>query len=305
MGGLLRIPEDHLLIAYLDEFGHVGPYIAPDHRKFFHNPVFGYAGIVVPSTAVRAFGARFERVKEREFRSEIHASGRHPRRWEKKGAEIFTTGSYERYPERVDFITDLAEYATRLGGRLFFYGEVKPLGSPAESGETAAVRTKKALTETVRRLCDYAESRGEDLLVVLDEGGPMPREEAITAMAQFIYSSPDPKMKRILEVPMQLESHRYGSMQYADWLCAVLSRAVHFHFSTSDEFVWAPAVLGRVIQSRATQESRIWVPSLHERVSARGLSHSIKWTNRPTEPDRRRRSAHLTQRIADSLLRSS
>lgn len=222
-----------------------------------------------------------------------------------KGAEIFTTGSYERYPERVDFITDLAEYATRLGGRLFFYGEVKPLGSPAESGETAAVRTKKALTETVRRLCDYAESRGEDLLVVLDEGGPMPREEAITAMAQFIYSSPDPKMKRILEVPMQLESHRYGSMQYADWLCAVLSRAVHFHFSTSDEFVWAPAVLGRVIQSRATQESRIWVPSLHERVSARGLSHSIKWTNRPTEPDRRRRSAHLTQRIADSLLRSS
>lgn len=123
-----------MLIAYLDEFGHVGPYIAPDHRKFFHNPVFGYAGIVLPSTAVRAFGARFERVKEREFRSEIHASGRHPRRWEKKGAEIFTTGSYERYPERVDFITDLAEYATRLGGRIFFYGEVKPTGSPAESG---------------------------------------------------------------------------------------------------------------------------------------------------------------------------
>lgn len=291
-----------MLIAYLDEFGHVGPYISPSHPKFFHNPVFGYAGIVLPSTAVRPFGAKFERIKEREFRSEIHRSGRHPRRWEKKGSEIFTTGSFGRYPERVGFVADLSDYLTRLNGRIFFYGEVKTTGSPAESGESAADRTKKALSETVRRLCEYADSRGEDLLVVLDEGGPMPREDAITAMAQFIYSSSDPRMKRILEVPMQLESHRYGAMQYADWLCAILSRASHFHFSSSSEFAWAPGVMSRVVVNRATQESRVWVPAKHERVTAVALSHPAKWIDRRPSGERPRRTAHLTQRIGDIVL---
>lgn len=289
-----------MLIAYLDEFGHVGPYISPTHQKFFHNPVFGYAGIVLPSTAVRAFGARFERTKEREFRSEIHQSGKHPRRWEKKGAEIFTTGSFGRYPERVEFISDLSDYLTRLKGRIFFYGEVKTPGSPKESGETAAQRTKKALGETVRRLCEYADSQDEDLLLLLDEGGPMPREDAITAMAQFIYSSSDPRMKRILEVPLQLESHRYGAMQYADWLCAVLSRATHFHFSPSAEFAWAPGVVSRIVLGRATQESRVWVPSSHERVTPVALAHPSKWIDRPI--DHPRRSTHLTQRIGDAVL---
>jgi len=290
-----------MLIAYLDEFGHVGPYIDPAHPKFFHNPVFGYAGIVLPSTSVRAFGARFERIKEREFRSEIHESGKHPRRWEKKGSEIFTTGSIRRYPGRSKVVSDLADYLSKLGGRVFFYGEVKKIGSPRETGENAADRTKKALTETVRRLCRYADSQGTDLLVVLDEGGPMPREEAITAMAQFIYASSDAHMKRILEVPMQLESHRYGSMQYADWLCAALGRAADFHFGTSEEFSWAPAVVGQILRGRATQESRIWVPARQDHATLAALSHPSKWANK-SESTSMRRHAHLTQRVGDFVL---
>ncbi|CAM5352006.1 DUF3800 domain-containing protein [Leifsonia shinshuensis] len=290
-----------MLIAYLDEFGHVGPYVSPQHKKFFHNPIFGYAGIVVPTTSVRAFGAKFERSKEREFRAEIHESGKHPRRWEKKGSEIFTTGSHVRYPQRVDLIDDLADYLVRRGGRIFFSGEVKPVGSPAESGQTAAVTTRKALTEAVRRLCEYADARDEELLVLLDEGGPLPREEAITAMAQFIYSSSAPHMKRVLEVPMQLESHRYGAVQFADWICAALTRAVHFHFTPSAEFSWAPNVIAQLVVNRSTSQSQIWVPTTRDRVKDVGLAHARKWANRPSTSERVVRSPRLTLRVRDAV----
>lgn len=232
-----------MLIAYLDEFGHVGPYVSPQHKKFFHNPIFGYAGIVLPSSSVRAFGATFERAKEREFRSEIHESGKHPRRWEKKGSEIFTTGSYARYPQRIDLIADLADYLVRRDGRIFFYGDVKTVGSPAESGETAAATTRRALTEAVRRLCEYADARDDDLLVLLDDGGPMP----------------------------------------------------------SPEFSWAPDVIARVVQNRSTSESRIWVPSTHDRVKVGGLAHPRKWANRPAGREGLARSSGLTQRVRDAV----
>ena len=42
-----------MIVAYLDEFGHVGPYISTMHKKFKDHPLFGYAGIVLPEDAIR------------------------------------------------------------------------------------------------------------------------------------------------------------------------------------------------------------------------------------------------------------
>jgi len=293
-----------VLVAYLDEFGHVGPYMSTTHRKFCHHPVFGYAGIVIPAENVRAFGAKFERVKERQFRSEIVASGDHPRRWEKKGSEIFTTGAFERYPQRVDFIADLADYLTKLGGRLFFYGEVKPIGTEKMTGESASARTTQVLTEVVRRLCRYADGLDKHLTVLLDQGGPMPREEAITSMASFIYSSDHPSMKRIIEVPMQLESHRYGAMQFADWICAIATRASHFHLSDSDEFSWAPPAFRQIVGRRATPDSRIWLSSRHIGISAGALAHGRKWLGSSFQRRESDHGTHLTHTVADALLQA-
>ena len=39
--------------AYLDEFGHVGPYISPIHPTYKESPVFGLAGFVLPSEEVK------------------------------------------------------------------------------------------------------------------------------------------------------------------------------------------------------------------------------------------------------------
>lgn len=53
-----------MLIAYLDEFGHQGPYISHSHPKFKTHPAFGYAGYVLPAENVRKLGGYFEHIKE-------------------------------------------------------------------------------------------------------------------------------------------------------------------------------------------------------------------------------------------------
>lgn len=46
-----------MLLAYIDEFGHVGPYISPGHPKFKTYPIFRYSGFIVPAHNVRPLGA--------------------------------------------------------------------------------------------------------------------------------------------------------------------------------------------------------------------------------------------------------
>lgn len=286
-----------MLVAYLDEFGHVGPYISTEHRKFFHHPAFGYAGLVLPEDAVRAFGAKFENVKARHFRNEIVQTSKHPRRWEKKGSEIFSTGAIRRRPDRTAMVADLMDYAHRLGGHAFYYGELKPVGTQRQTGQDSADRTRQVLTETIRHLCRYADRRAQNLTVLLDKGGPMPREDAITALATFIYGNHDPQMRRIIEVPMELESHRYGAVQFADWLCAILSRASHYHLTQSDEFNWAPHALWQILDHRVAHESRIWLPATSTRLQLPTLTHHRRWlTSQPHT-----HQTHLTQTLAQAL----
>ena len=42
--------------AYLDEFGHIGPYVTRRDRRYKDSPVFGLACFVLASEVVRGFG---------------------------------------------------------------------------------------------------------------------------------------------------------------------------------------------------------------------------------------------------------
>jgi hypothetical protein len=41
--------------VYLDEFGHLGPFMSRTAPKYNESPVFGLAGIILPEAAVRPF----------------------------------------------------------------------------------------------------------------------------------------------------------------------------------------------------------------------------------------------------------
>ena len=72
--------------AYLDEFGHIGPYVSRGDPRYKESPVFGLAGFVLPAEAVRGFGTWFFQRKCELLAFEIARSGEHPALWEKKGA---------------------------------------------------------------------------------------------------------------------------------------------------------------------------------------------------------------------------
>ena len=85
--------------AYLDEFGHIGPYASRTDPRYNESPVFGLAGFILPSEAVRDFGTWFFQRKCELLAFEIERSGQHPALWEKKGTRLYTVTNVSRYPE--------------------------------------------------------------------------------------------------------------------------------------------------------------------------------------------------------------
>ena len=65
-----------IYIAYLDEFGHVGPYMSRSHPRHNDSPVFGFAGFVMPAEEVRGFDTWFFQRKCDLLRFEIRRSSR-------------------------------------------------------------------------------------------------------------------------------------------------------------------------------------------------------------------------------------
>lgn len=244
-----------MLLAYMDEFGHVGPYIAPDHPKFKTHPVFGYAGFVMPANNVREFGAFFEHIKENLLRYEIERDGKHPRRWEKKGASLLTTTNVAKYPDLTVAIHRLLRRLHKLDGRVIYYGQLKPTGSAKETGESAEDRNAHCLRQTLARLSQYAKAADSNVMVVLDSTDDKPRLKAVENMSKFIYArTSPPEVKRIVEAPMQVESQLYGTIQFADWMCALIGRLSHYEFVKGSEFDWAPSKFGQVLSPACAKD---------------------------------------------------
>ncbi|QNV39818.1 DUF3800 domain-containing protein [Rothia amarae] len=253
-----------MLLAYIDEFGHIGPYISSRHEKFKDHPVFGYSGFIIPAHNVRPLGAFFESVKSNLLAYEIEQSGKHPKRWEKKGASLLTTRNMEKYGDEIrPAMKRLFRKLYRLHGRVVFVGQIKPVGSKAETGESTTDRSNHVLRQIIKEIAGYADSLDEDVLIFLDSVDTKTREESLSVCASFIYaSSSTNSVKRVLEAPMQLESHLYGTTQFADWICALLGRSSHFHLVPDSEFSWAPKLLDEMLacahkDKATTQYSRI------------------------------------------------
>jgi len=94
-----------IYIAYLDEFGHVGPYVSRTHPRHNDSPVFGFAGFVMPAEEVRGFGTWFYQRKcellddarkggVRDWES--RRAGKRPGTWGKKGARLYRAANLTR-----------------------------------------------------------------------------------------------------------------------------------------------------------------------------------------------------------------
>ncbi|MCY4121980.1 MAG: DUF3800 domain-containing protein [Acidobacteria bacterium] len=208
-------------IAYLDEFGHVGPYVSRQDPRYNDSPVFGLAGFIVPVEQVRRFGTWFYQRKCDLLDFEIRRSGEHPAVWEKKGSSLYTVTNVTRYPELRQTTFRMLNKISSLGGRIFYYG-IRKTADPAAHDANAMYLS--VLSEATRRLDAFCRDDGsgpERFLLALDEHPQ--RRELVTSVARDMYGGEEPR-RQLIEPPFQLESHRYQTLQAADWIAGLVGR---------------------------------------------------------------------------------
>ena len=207
--------------AYLDEFGHIGPYLSRSDPRYGDSPVFGLAGFVLPSEEVRGFGTWFFQRKCELLAFEINRSGKHPALWEKKGASLYTVANVSKYPELRKFTNRLFNKVERMNGFIFYVG-IRKTASPDRHDPNHLYT--RVLLEAIKRIdafCAADNQPASNFALALDEHDQ--RSKLITDAARSMYGTEDPR-RHLIEPPFHLESHRYQTVQAADWIAGLVGR---------------------------------------------------------------------------------
>lgn len=224
-----------LYIAYLDEFGHIGPYISNDHARHKTHPVFGLGGVVLPYYQVRSFTTFFYQLKNRLLKFEIEKGGVHPAKWEKKGSALYTTNNVLKYPELRKATNRLLNQINNLGGFGIYVGTEKPRTEELDSKELF----HSTLIEIIKRLDEECIARNDQFMVILDEQEEnVMRGEIVERTSIEMFGANN--RKHLIEPPVQAESHLYQTLQCADWLCGLFGRMAHLQFEPEhkQDFEW-------------------------------------------------------------------
>lgn len=208
-------------LAYLDEFGHIGPYVSRRDCRYKNSPVFGFAGYVLPADQVRGFGTWFFQRKCELLGFEIQRSGQHPALWEKKGASLYTVRNVTSYWQLRNFTNRLFNKIARLGGFVLYVGVEKTEAPTAHDSKDLYVRVLLEAIKRIDQFCMDDRSPPDNFLLALDEHEQ--RADLLTQVSQAMYGGATPR-RRLIEPPFHLESHRYQTVQAADWLCGLVGR---------------------------------------------------------------------------------
>jgi len=189
--------------------------------RYNESPVFGLAGLILPAAEVRDFSTWFYKRKCELLAFEISRSGKHPAEWEKKGASLFTTANIRRYPELQRFTARFLNKIDRVGGKIIYVG-VRKTSAPINHQSQALYRA--VLREIIKRLDQYCAEDCEEesrVMIFMDEHSE--RDALVTEASRSMFSRDTPR-RHLIEPPVQVESHRYQTLQAADWICGLIGR---------------------------------------------------------------------------------
>lgn len=218
-----------LYVVYLDEFGHIGPYVSHDHPKHKTHPIFGLGGFVLPASQVRSFSTFFFQLKNKMFENfdipqaqkKAKAKGNefHIAKWEKKGSQLYSVNNINKYPLVKRSTNRIINRINKDGGFTFFVGEAKKQNEHHDPQRTYT----SCLQEVIKRLNNEFIKSNDQFLIVIDEHP----DRAKIVEAACITMFADSKFS-IIEAPFQVESHLYQTIQCADWLCAIYGKISYF-----------------------------------------------------------------------------
>ena len=243
-----------MLFAYLDEFGHQGPFVHRQDAHYKDSPVFGVAGIILPEGSIRPFATKFLQLKEKVFAEDIARAGCEAHHWEKKGSDIFRPKALDRYPALRQVGFRLLNTINNSGGKVFFYGREKIIGSTNVNPNGLYTTV---LSHAIRQLDAYATSKRTNFALVVDEHSA--RKELLECAAKTMFGK-NPT-KHLVSPPFEVESYLNQNIQAADWVAAIVGR------------LWAYRVLPDQYKDHANLEkyfrSRIAAITSHSKVELR------------------------------------
>jgi ribonucleotide reductase alpha subunit len=221
-------------IAYLDEFGHIGPYISRNDKKYQESPIFGLGGFIIPANKARQFGTWFYQRKNDLLAWEVARSGLHPAVYEKKGSALYTTRNIENYPELTHFTGRMFKAIERFGGNTFYVGIHKEKNAQKHSADDLYMGV---IREAIKRLNQHAREHNSCFQIILDQHAS--REKILTTASIAMFR--DASSNRLIEPPYQVESHRYQTVQAADWICGLLGRLGAYWAEPEEwpDMIWA------------------------------------------------------------------
>lgn len=220
-----------LYIVYLDEFGHVGPYVSCDDPKHNTHPVFGLGGFVLPASKVRSFSSFFFKQKQLLFgnfdipeaRKKAESKGERFQlsTWEKKGSKQYSVANLKNFKNFLTRSTNrIINRITNDGGFLFYVGEAKKHG--VEGHDPQRVYTA-SLKEIIKRLDDEFKAQDAQFLIFMDD-----HETRTQIVKNAIYEMYQQQKFQLVEAPVQVDSKLYQTIQCADWLCAIYGKISYF-----------------------------------------------------------------------------
>lgn len=213
----MRVSES-MHFVYLDEFGHIGPYVSRISKKNNESPVFGVAGIILPENAIRPFATFFLKHKENNFAGDLRDNSKKAYKWEKKGTSFIRPSVMQQYPEARRTLHRVMKKVDDLGGHIFYYGREKRRGLNENLNSTGLYTT--CFSHALRRLNKYCEDRNSSFVVVMDQHSA--RKELLETASKTMFGSPP--CKNLASPPFEVESYLNQNIQAADWIATLVGR---------------------------------------------------------------------------------
>lgn len=200
--------------VFLDEFGHIGPFVSRNHDQHNTSPVFGLAGFLMPDYQVRAFSTWFYQLKGTAFAADIEAASTHRGAWEKKGNSLFTHGTvYKKKRLAYSLLSEII----KKEGKIIYYGIEKYLNPNDHEPDRLYGRVLSRIIRTTGRYFDQVE---DDYIIIIDEHPS--RIKLMERALKTMYGEDRETTYRLIQPPFQVESHLYQTIQAADWIATIV-----------------------------------------------------------------------------------
>lgn len=231
-----------MYIVYLDEFGHIGPYISKTDPRHNNHPVFGLAGFAIPAHNARKLSSYFFNMKKNFFAKKIMDSGKKCYEFEEKSSNFLRNnqfnGSSKIKKEKTNIINRLLRKISALDGFIIYVGIEKYL-SPDEF--RAKGLYKQVVKELIKRIDEEMNEKSKSFLLVMDQQSDLAKKSPVNDMRREIVRQAsmtmfgEDKKLNLVEPPIQVESHLYPNVQIADWICGLIGKISFYDHDKSCE----------------------------------------------------------------------